>query len=244
MNLLTAGTNFAPATSTGSGFFNGRSGGIFTVFSENPHRQLFIARIPKEPSWNQTASNIPTANQNEFRNLRFGRDFIENFITELLNFDTSSDTELCHNEHCCKFEIEGYANDSLPSHFYRLVTFNGNRTYSGFGEKKLIICAIMQCNDATLTSCGRIPNDELSLITFKRIKISTTFSKFGVLMMPNTLDMAMNPLTVDQFSYSEIQSNDNRTSTIELIESHSDLIAFALYGHDFESDEEFEIDFN
>lgn len=202
-------------------------------------------RIPKDPSISSPVDDeTPEAIENSFENLRFGRDFIDEFETELIDFsEVEKETEFCHKEHCCRFTFDYEVFESNSTFQYRFVAFNGYRTYSGWGEKKLIICAIMVCNDETLDSCGRMPNYDLDQIKFNFIEISTTFNRFGVLMMPNSLDMKMDPLSVDQYSYDEIvDSEDSRTSTITLIHPHSDLQAFALYGHDYENEEEFDFD--
>lgn len=245
MNLFSSGTNFAPATATGTGFYLGRWGNVFTVFTEDPLREFYAMRVPKDPAVTRPrAEDIPEKFENSFRSLRFGRDFINEFETELIDFNSGeSEKEFCHGEHCCEFSIDFEVPKSNSTFFYRFVAFNGYRTYSGWGEKKLIICAIMVCNDETLNSCGRMPNYDLDQITFNSIEIITSFNRFGVLMMSNSLDMKMDPLDIDHFSYDEIvDSESSRTSKISLIKPHSDLQAFGLYGHDFENDDEFDFD--
>jgi hypothetical protein len=202
-------------------------------------------KVPKDPSvTSPKAEEIPEKFENSFKSLRFGRDFINEFETELIDFaGGESEKEFCHDEHCCNFKLDYDFPGTNATFFYRFVAFDGYRTYSGWGEKKLIICAIMLCNDETLNSCGRMPNYDLDQITFNSIEISTTFNRFGVLMMPNSLDLKMDPLDIDHFSYNElVDSETTRTATISLIQPHSDLQAFALYAHDYENDEEFDFD--
>lgn len=241
----------AQAVATGTGFFLGRRGNVFDVFNENPLRELYTMRIPKKLQPHKRFLDIPQKMANNFRNLKFGRDNVEDFVTKLIDFtsETSSPSsvseELCHDSHCCTFEVEfdepELSDVNVSSFKYRYVAFNGHRHYSGWGEKKLIICAIIMCNDETVESCGRLPNYELKQINFNLIEITTTFSRFGVLMMPNSLDMNMNPLNIDQFSYDEFSiSSDEKLSTIRLLQPHSDLQTFALYAHDYENNEEFQ----
>lgn len=202
-------------------------------------------KVPKDPTkTSPKVEDVPEKFENTFRTLRFGRDFINTFETELIDFaGGESEKKFCHDDHCCNFSIDYEVPESDSTFFYRFVAFNGYRTYSGWGEKKLVICAIMLCNDETLDSCGRMPNYELDRIQFNSIKISTTFNRFGVLMMPNSLDMKMDPLDIEHFSYDEfVDSETTRTAKITLIEPHSDLQAFTLYGHDYENDEEFDFD--
>lgn len=244
--MFSAGTNLAPATATGTGFFLGRQGNVFNVFSEEPLREFYKMRISKEPSYgNASVINPPESFQNSFKSLSFGRDIMDEFETELIDFSKEIilKKELCHESHCCKFTLEADTIISNTTFQYRYVSFDGYRTYSGWGEKKFIICAIILCNDETLDSCGRLPNFELDQVTFKLIEITTNFSRYGVLMMPNSLDMNMNPLPVDEFFYDEvIATEDTRTSTMRLLLPHSDLQTFALYGHDYEVDDEFNFD--
>lgn len=247
VNLFAAGTNFAPATSTGTGFFLGKWGNVFTVFTENPLRDFYVMRVPKDPAVTRPKfEEVPEKPENSFRNLRFGRDFINSFATELIDFtNKESEREFCHGEHCCRFQLDYEYPESHPTFSYRFVAFNGYRTYSGWGDKKLIICAVMLCNDETLNSCGRMPKSDLDQIKFNFIEISTTFNRFGVLMMPNSLDLKMDPLDIDHFFYDEVVvSETSRTATISLIKPHADLQAFALYGHDYENDVEFDFDGN
>lgn len=218
----------------------GRSGNIFSVFTENPLRKFYSMKVPKNGV--QSFEELPEPVNNEFDNLQFGRDLIEDFVTELINVRSVDKIRrtLCHNAHCCSFEIEFETVTSRSSFRYRFVAFNGDRTYSGWGEKKLVICAVILCNDETLDSCGRIPNSDLVRVTFTKVEISTSFKRFGVLMMPNSMDMKMNPFSVDSFAYDEVVvSQTSRASTISLLRPRSDLQTFALYGHDFEVDEEF-----
>lgn len=220
----------------------GKSGSIFSIFTENPLRDFFLLKVPKDSlQSNHSFINLPEPVENSFANLRFGRDFIDNFETELIDFAALPvNKRLCHNSHCCDFSIDAEPVTSNSSFEYRYVSFNGHRSYSGWGDKKLVICAIIICNDLTLDSCARVPNFNLDRVTFNKIEITTNFKRFGVLMMPNSLDMNMNPLNVNEFFYDEdVTSETLRTSMISLLKPHSDLQTFALYGHDFEVNEEF-----
>lgn len=208
-------------------------------------REIYAMKVPKDPAvTGPKFEEIPEKFENSFKNLRFGRDFINEFETELIDFSSGEvEKEFCHGEHCCRYTIDFEYSESNSTFIYRFVAFNGHREYSGWGAKKLIICAIMTCNDETLNSCGRMPNYDLDQIKFNFIEISTTFNRFGVLMMPNSLDMEMNPISIDHFFYDEfVVSETSRTATISLIQPHSDIQAFALYGHDYENDEEFDFD--
>lgn len=244
--MFVAGTNFAPATATGTGFFLGRSGIAFSVFTEEPLRDFYALKIFKEPNENGTLfEDIPEHVDTSFRNLQFGRDFMNEFVTDLIDLANEQpfEAELCHEEHCCWFSIDHEAVESNSTFHYRLVAFYGDRTYSGWGDKKLVICGVISCNDETLDSCGRLPNDDLDRVTFNFIEITTNFNRYGVLMMPNSLDMKMHALDVGEFWYDEIVASENiKTSTMTLIQPHSDLQSFALYGHDYEVEEEFDFD--
>lgn len=247
VNVFVAGANMAQAVATGTGFFLGRRGNVFDVFDQNPTREFYTIQIAKDPS-DGRLRDIPERSENQFRDLSFGRDFVEEFVTEMIDFtsDTQVEKEICHENHCCTFELEFDEPEtemSNASFVYRFAVFNGDRVYSGWGSKKLIICAIIVCNDETVGSCGRMPNYELTQINFNLIEITTTFGRFGVLMMPNSLDMKMSPLNVDEFSYQEYPiSSEAKIASIRLLQPHADLQTFALYGHDYENEVEFEFD--
>lgn len=251
VNVFVAGANMAQAVATGTGFFLGRRGNVFDVFDQSPLREFYTMQIAKDPS-DGRLRDIPVRRENRFRDLSFGRDFVEEFVTEMIDFtsDTQVEKEVCHGDHCCTFELEfdepenEINNENASTSFrYRFAVFNGYRHYSGWGSKKLIICAIIVCNDESLLSCGRMPNYELTQINFNLIEITTTFSRFGVLMMPNSLDLDMSPLNVDEFSYQEYPiSSEAKIASIRLLEPHADLQTFALYGHDYENEFEFEFD--
>lgn len=245
VNLFAAGTNFAPATSTGSGFFLGRSGSAFSVFTQEPLRDFYAMKIPKAQGLKVKFESIPEKPVNRFANLNFGRDLIDDFETKLIDLKAvgSVKSELCQNNLCCSFVINFQPITSTLTFQYRFIAFNGHRTYSGWGDKKLIICGIMLCNDDKIDSCGKMPDYSLNRVTFDQIEVSTTFSRFGVLMMPNSLNFDMDPLHVDDFNYNETVTSENlKISTIKLQQPRSDIQAFALYGHDFEIDDEFDFD--
>lgn len=246
VNLFAAGSNLASAVATGTGFFLARSGNVFTVFSEDPLREFYAMKIVKNPTQSSPAfKDVPALVKNSFENLNFGRDLINDFETEMIDLTTGGlkENEICHDEHCCNFIIEHEVSKSNATLQYRYIAFNGYRTYSGYGDKKLIICAIILCNDDTTDSCGRMPIYDLDQVTFSKIEITTTFNRFGVLMMPNSLDMNIDSLKVNEFSYQEVvDSETSKKSSIKLLKPRSDLQAFALYGHDYETSDEFEFD--
>lgn len=246
MNLITAGTNFRQAAASGSGFFAGVSGDIFSIVSSDPMRELFVAKIPKIPGWKNSFENYPEEVEQSLVNFNFGRDFIDEFTTEILDTSKENETEthLCHNLHCCDFKVNiTGSSTSENSYKYRFVAFQGWRSYSGWNNNYVYICGIMSCTNDTLDSCGRVfQNQETTEkgITFNSIIISTEFNRIGVLMMPNSLNFYGNPLKTKVFSYQEVDStNYTKLASIELLEPHSDLLTFALYGHDYQTSDYF-----
>lgn len=249
MNLITAGTNFRQATASGSGFFAGVSGDIFSLVTSNPMRELFVAKIPKTPGWNNTFEYYPEEVEQSYVDFNFGRDFIDDFTTE--PFDSSIEketkTHLCHNLLCCDFNVNITGNAKHESSYkYRFVAFQGWRTYSGWNYQYVYICGIMACTNDTLDSCGRVFQNQEMIeegITFNSIKISTEFNRIGVLMMPNSLNFHGNPLKTKDFSYRESDfTNFTKVASIKLIKAHADLLTFALYGHDYQTSDYFPFD--
>ncbi|CAO1421217.1 unnamed protein product [Diamesa hyperborea] len=246
VNLITAGTNFRQAAASGSGFFAGVSGDIFSLISSNPMRRLFVAKIPKIPGWNNSYKDYLEEVEQSYVNFNFGRDSIDEFTTESL--DTSREgkikTHLCHNLLCCDFQVNITGSSrSENSYKYRFVSFQGWRSYSGWNYNYVYICGIMACTNNTLDSCGRVFSNKEATeegITFNSIKITTEFNRIGVLMMPNSLNLFGNPLKTKDFSYRESDStNYTKEASIELLQPHSDLLTFALYGHDYQTSDYF-----
>ena len=246
MNLITAGTNFRQAAASGSGFFAGVSGDIFSIVTSDPMRELFVARIPKTPGWNNSFEDYPEEVEQSYVNFNLGRDFIDEFTTEALDSSREGEisTHLCHNLLCCDFKVNITGNArSDNSYKYRFVSFQGWRSYSGWNYNYVYICGIMACTNNALNSCGRVFSNQEATeegITFNSIKITTEFNRIGVLMMPNSLNFFGNPLKTKDFSYRESDiTNYTKEASIELLNPHYDLLTFALYGHDYQTSDYF-----
>ena len=115
MNLLTAGTNYLLSGGSGTGFFAGRSGDIFSVITDEPTRQLFVAKIPKVPSQSNIITDYTEAVNPRYQsNFPLGRDFIEEFWTKPVDFSKDINEKMCYTEGiCCSFAVNAtkLAND-------------------------------------------------------------------------------------------------------------------------------------
>lgn len=99
------------------------------------------------------------------------------------------------------------------SYQYRFAAYSGWRTFDGFADGAVQVCAVFACTDNTLQSCGRTfgPNLEVQdKVQFDYIKIETIFNaKSKAHVMPNSLDTSLLPLNPAQFSYTEFWEVDD-----------------------------------
>jgi hypothetical protein len=85
------------------------------LLNQHHFRKLYIANVPKEPSLLQkrriklfAKSNKSSSNhQKSFDDFYMGRDFLEDFKTDMLNLSRREDNILiCQDTFCCRFRSE------------------------------------------------------------------------------------------------------------------------------------------
>jgi hypothetical protein len=85
------------------------------LLNQHHFRKLYIANVPKEPSLLQkrriklfAKSNKSSSNhQKSFDDFYMGRDFLEDFKTDMLNLSRREDNILiCEDTFCCRFRSE------------------------------------------------------------------------------------------------------------------------------------------
>lgn len=89
---------------------------------------------------------------------------------------------------------------------YRLVVFNGVRTFSGLASGGVQTCSIVACTNETINSCGRLySNDSIKLegINFVKVTIKGFFEINDSLILPNSVNNLLMPLDVTDYNYSE-----------------------------------------
>lgn len=213
------------------------------------YRKVYIAEVPK------IKPNAPTPNpQNTIKHndpidmlkLKLKRDQLDVYNTSIINFSNAKQLhEICHNEFCCTFDLNievlpDKSDSNPPFYIYRMAAYNGLRTFDGFADGAVKVCAIIACFDDSLKSCGerhKVPvHDKLQ---FNYIKLQTFYkANDNVLFMPSTLDLSILPLESKDYEYKETSTGDEGKIEIsmELQEAKTDLYTFAIYSRNFEKD--------
>ncbi|XP_049545833.1 vanin-like protein 2 isoform X2 [Anopheles darlingi] len=247
-NLIVSGTNYALSGATGTGVFNGRSGALLAHFTGIPTRQLHMVTVPKKHTrWQPSRSDfVPAVLNNErpephripgaeLERVVMGRDFLEQFTTMQLNPEWAEDTIeqiVCHGFFCCDFSISTKIIEPYTlTHYYRMAVFDGDRTFQGFADAHVSICAVIACRNESIASCGRLLIDASPYMEFTDITITGRFIANGTLAMPNTLDMAMYSLDAEQYQFSgDVNYTDNyQTVTMKLNSPVNHLQTFGIY---------------
>lgn len=96
---------------------------------------------------------------------------------------------------------------------YRLAAFDGARSFQGFAEARVTVCAVLACTGTTLASCGtRFESgvNTVPIVVFNSIELKETVDLEGsflgeqkYMVLPTSLDTSILPLEVDEFEYSE-----------------------------------------
>ncbi|KAL2712556.1 vanin-like protein 1 [Vespula squamosa] len=245
VNLLAAGYNNPSKGSTGSGIYLGRNKTSKAVMLFDRGTQLLIAEVPKMPNKVQSLKSEENTESEENKyahvhdELRKKREVIEEplkllrddvslYQTEVLNGNATK--ILCHNNHCCNFTIQMPNLDTNVQ--YRMVVFNGLRNLAKIRWIGTRFCAIIQCSNNTIESCGSVVN---SAATFNEITISGEFKDSkNSLIMPNTLSKLLLPL--DNWMYQEYPQNNDKHVSIYSNVTMTNPITFGIYCRDYDKD--------
>ncbi|XP_052873330.1 vanin-like protein 1 [Anopheles cruzii] len=250
-NLIVSGTNYDLSGATGTGVFAGRNGALLAHFTGAPTRELYTVTVPKYgsqrkpsqyhsltndvlevPQLDTTGHRIPGS---ELDRVVMGRDFLEQFTTLQLNPSAEQDTIggiVCSGFFCCDFTVSlSLDYDHLITHYYRLAVFDGVRTFQGFADAHVSICAVIACRNQTIASCGLLLEDASPYFQHSHISITGQFQANGTLAMPSTLDTAMYSLDASHYRFSgDINRTTNlQTVTMNLTSPASDLQTFGIY---------------
>lgn len=220
VNLLAAGANNPSVGSTGTGIYNGRKGPIISAMHSKAESNLYVAEIEKIPSSLpitriETLENDP----NQMLSLKLKRDQLELSNHKKLDITqkTTIKENLCYyDDVCCIFDISigdqktefVKGEDELLSYGYRMIIFDGVRTYDGFATGGTFFCGIVACLDADdIWTCGwrfNATQTVTNYVQFNSIKLSGKF-KGGknIMSLPNGLGTDIMPLDVDDFVYQE-----------------------------------------
>lgn len=176
--------------------------------------------------------------------LKLKRDQLDVYNTSIINFNKAKQShEICHEKFCCTFnlgiEVISPESSNSPFYIYRMAAYNGLRTFDGFADGAVKVCAIMACVDDSLKSCGErhtVPvHDKLK---FNSIKLKVSYGRDdNVLFMPSTLDTSIMPFESKDYEYDEITKDESKIEIrMELKEAKTDLLTFAIYSRNFEKD--------
>ncbi|XP_063699008.1 vanin-like protein 1 [Culicoides brevitarsis] len=244
VNFIASGASFPTVGSTGTGIYHGKSGALTAVMNFLGSNKVYIAEIPKKQSTNhEFLPEIKYFDPMDMLKLKLKRDQLDVYNTSIVNFSqTNQNHEICSEKFCCKFDLDTEILETSPDspfYIYRIAAYDGIRTFDGFADGAVKVCGVIACTDDSLKSCGtrhQVPvHDKLK---FNSIKIRTSYKKDdNILFMPSTLDAAIMPFESKDYGYEE-KSGENGEIQIfmELKESKTDLLTFAIYSRNFEKD--------
>ncbi|XP_054276769.1 vanin-like protein 1 [Macrosteles quadrilineatus] len=231
--LLASGCNDPLHGGTGSGVYLGRQGALQYLQTSHSTSTMLVARVPK-----YLVSSLPQNNSlfllrdyvdvYESRLLMSTEDVksllpsgpVENSSVEVR---VATDTTVCHNQLCCDFQLKVSTNfsttpadppraDDFSTSSYRLVAFDGVRSYGGgVATGGIQVCAIIPCVNESLSSCAMPalsaqfvklgPLYKVSTV-FEAITISTTILYNSTFVYPDIL------VTGSGYSYGALVSSD------------------------------------
>lgn len=150
---------------------------------------------------------------------------------ESVLFNNSIIQSVCYRNFCCDFEARIDTINLSPIH-YRAVVFDNVRLYGKEVEAGVRLCALIQCSNDSIRSCGFIGQ---SNTTFFALSITARFNDYSkILVMPSVLNSSLLPF--EQWSYIEHTYGKQTNLTIILNEPTKNLVTFGIYARDFEKD--------
>lgn len=248
-NMLVAGYHNPTAGSTGSGIYLGTGGIADAIFSGDSQSRLLVARVPKKtpgsesppkmegnaiPSSDRVLENCYKMNTSaeSVAGVYIMRDNLAQFETVPLKETTFNQT-VCHGTFCCDFHAVKASDGNETSSIYRAVVYNGCRFYGASVQAGIRVCALTQCSNDSVASCGVV---KPSSVTFNEIRITTTVrDPANILAYPSALNSSLLPF--ERWTYSEKQeTSENATArfTIALEKPTSDVSTFGIYMRDFD----------
>ncbi|KAL9702749.1 hypothetical protein quinque_006267 [Culex quinquefasciatus] len=253
VNLLAAGASYPEVGSTGTGVYAGKRGRIVSVMNHNAETKLYVASVPKidRPQAEVRKQPVIKYSPAQMSNLKMLRDPIDGYTTVELPLTKNDQFEasLCHDRVCCNFTIDYELSAPITTqqfYRYRLAAFDGARSFQGFAEARVTVCAVLACTGTTLASCGtRFESgaNSVPMVVFNSIELKETVDLEGsflgeqtYMVLPTSLDTSILPLEVDEFEYSERDVTTDGKLIIEtthkLVKPRSDLYSFAIWGRE------------
>lgn len=241
VNFLGAGYNDPAVGSAGSGIFRGRDGAITMTFPDEPTSLLLVADLPKlqhTRSANYVQQSAYQPHQTKIPpepSVYLKRENLTAYVSKSLD-ELEKDSLLCHNRLCCDFSFRYTNLTEWQNYRYRGLVFDGVRTFDGAATGGIQACAIVACENDTVTSCGvRVQ----PLLNFISLSINGNFSGKS-LQMPSTLQQAdqLLPLNSTDFGFDSNCVNGTCSVSMSLKTPQNKLLTFGIYARDFERDGE------
>ncbi|XP_017023271.1 vanin-like protein 1 [Drosophila kikkawai] len=263
VNLLAAGASNPLIGNSGSGIYHGRSGALTRVMRQDlGERTIYVAQVPKYPrsrsvqkrAKRETALQARTPRQvANSSSYLMKRDDVENYETELLQFDERASGNvsrtLCQGSFCCHFDIAWRSSlvaENGSYYSYRLGTYDGWRTNDTMDANYIRNCGLFACSGPTIGDCGQLLGSEgaeqQTSVTFTRLAIGVIYPEsLEFLLSPNSLLSNLLPLEPSQFEWSQQKPSENsyqhevRFIMREPLEL-SNLLTFAVYGNYYDNE--------
>ncbi|XP_020813711.1 vanin-like protein 1 [Drosophila serrata] len=263
VNLLAAGASRPLVGNSGSGIYHGRSGVLTSVMNQGSgERAIYVAQVPKytkrrsvqkraKREATMTPRRVATSSSYFMK-----RDYLENYETELLDFDEAGtgnvSRTLCQGNFCCHFDLSwrSLVAESGSYYSYRLATYDGWRNEQQVDANYIRNCALFACSGPTIEDCGKLLTTEGAeqqpRVAFTRLAIEVTYPESReFLLTPNTLLNNLLPLEPSQFEWSQKDSADSFQHEVcfalrESLEL-TNLLTFAIYGNYYDNECTFDV---
>jgi hypothetical protein len=251
VNLLAAGYEDPGNRNGGSGIYAGRLGRLVATMPLSKSSRLLISQVPKKntalfasipPGLTETKNILVPLHQNRSSDAEserlFFTDYLAPYTTRLLEA-TDTRSELCNRDLCCQFDVR---TDEVPGHpnsaSYRLAVFNGIRPLFGGRTAGIQVCAVISCDNSTLSSCGQPISAEKKLTAFKFISIQMSTNRVNSLHMPTTLQKSLLPLDVDAYELTSRILTDKLTHVhLCTTKNIHNLWTFGIYTREYDLDD-------
>jgi biotinidase len=246
VNLLASGYDDPGNRNGGSGIYAGELGRLAATMPPSKTSKLLISQVPKkkrgllESDWPGMSQTLQLEQQRpsivESERIFFS-DYLAPYTTQLLE-TTDTHTELCNRGLCCQFDIrtEGTAGKSQVAS-YRLAVFNGIRPLLGGRTAGIQVCAVISCNNLSLSSCGQTIVTGKELATFEFISVQMNSSRVNSVHMPTTLQHSILPLDARSYELtSRILSDDLTQVLLRTTKSIHNLWTFGIYAREYDLD--------
>ncbi|XP_073948410.1 vanin-like protein 2 isoform X3 [Choristoneura fumiferana] len=245
VNFIGAGANNVRVGSAGSGIYSGKAGALVSTMPGLPTTRLLVSRVPKVPG-NVTGMSYPGPiydNPADHDSLVLITDpsLPDHISRPLVN--GFQEFTLVDKDVSCRFRVRLNQREGVQvEHYhYRAAVFDGERSFSGLGEGDTRICSVIACTGDTMHTCGkRFPLykqnatslfEELSIVaTVPTPVVVPQLNAKDSAFFPVSLDVSIMPLEVDEYTYTEVQNNENTVFTFTLVNTGKDLYTFAVFG--------------